>query len=103
MIPVIASVSFEFLQLAGRSNTRIMYILSRPGMWLQHLTTREPDDDQIEVAIAAVEAVFDWRAFLGMEPEEPDKNEPEEPGESGPEAEVPAAGAEPDDDSILEL
>ena len=109
MIPVIASVSFEFLQLAGRSNTRIMYILSRPGMWLQHLTTREPDDDQIEVAIAAVEAVFDWRAFLGMEPEEPGESGQElgkskpEAGKSGQEAEVPAADAGTDDDSILEL
>ena len=41
-----------------------MSIISAPGMLLQRLTTREPDDDMIEVAIAAVEAVFDWKKFL---------------------------------------
>ena len=37
--------------------------ISKPGLWLQNLTTREPDDDMIEVGIASVEAVFDWRKF----------------------------------------
>ena len=39
-------------------------IVSAPGMWLQRLTTKEPEDDMIEVAIAAVEAVFDWKTYL---------------------------------------
>lgn len=64
LIPVIAGVSYELLQLAGRSNSRFMNILSRPGMWMQGLTTREPDDSMIEVAIAATEAVFDWKEYL---------------------------------------
>lgn len=64
LIPVIAGVSYELLQLAGRSNSKFMNILSRPGMWMQGLTTREPDDSMIEVAIAATEAVFDWKEYL---------------------------------------
>lgn len=64
LIPVIAGVSYEFLRLAGRSDSRLVNLLSRPGMWMQGLTTTEPDDAMIEVGIASVEAVFDWRAFL---------------------------------------
>lgn len=64
LIPVIAGVSYEFLRLAGRSNSKVVDILSRPGMWMQNLTTKEPDDSMIEVAISAVEAVFDWKAYL---------------------------------------
>lgn len=65
LIPVIAGVSYEFIRLAGRSDNLILRILSLPGKGMQKLTTKEPDDDMIEVAIAAVEAVFDWRAFQG--------------------------------------
>lgn len=64
LIPVIAGVSYEFLRLAGRSNSCVVNALSRPGMWMQALTTTEPDDSMIEVAIAAVEEVFDWKAYL---------------------------------------
>ena len=64
LIPVIAGVSYEFLQLAGRSDSKLVDILSRPGMWMQGLTTKEPDDSMIEVAIAAVEQVFDWKKYL---------------------------------------
>ncbi len=64
LIPVIAGVSYEFIRLAGRSDSSIVNLLSRPGMALQRLTTAEPDDDMIEVAMASVEAVFDWKAFL---------------------------------------
>ena len=53
LVPVIAGVSYEILQLAGRSNSRFMDLVSRPGMWMQGLTTKEPDDSMIEVAIAA--------------------------------------------------
>lgn len=73
LIPVIAGVSYEFLRLAGRSNSKLVDILSRPGMWMQGLTTTEPNDDMIEVGIASVEAVFDWRQFLS-------KNFPERQG-----------------------
>ena len=64
LVPVIAGVSYEILQLAGRSNSRFMDLVSRPGMWMQGLTTKEPDDSMIEVAIAATEAGFDWKAYL---------------------------------------
>lgn len=64
LVPLIAGVSYEILQLAGRSNSRFMALVSRPGMWMQGLTTKEPDDSMIEVAIAATEAVFDWKAYL---------------------------------------
>ena len=64
LVPVIAGVSYEFIRLAGKSESRIVDILSRPGMWLQMLTTSEPTDDMIKVAIKAVEKVFDWKAYL---------------------------------------
>ena len=64
LIPVIAGVSYEFLRLAGRSDSALVNFLSKPGMWMQNLTTKEPDDSMIEVAIAAVNAVFDWKAYL---------------------------------------
>ena len=64
LIPVIAGVSYEFLRLAGRSDSKFVNLLSRPGMWMHGLTTKEPDDSMIEVGIASVEAVFDWKAFL---------------------------------------
>lgn len=69
LIPVIAGISYEIIRLAGRSNNVFVRILSAPGMWLQKLTTKEPDEDMIEVAIKAVEAVFDWKAFLGVNDE----------------------------------
>ena len=64
LVPVIAGISYEIIRLAGRSDNIIVRILSAPGMLMQRLTTKEPDDDMIEVAIASVEAVFDWKAYL---------------------------------------
>lgn len=64
LVPVIAGVSYEFIRWAGRNDNGFTVALSRPGMWLQKLTTREPDEDMVEVAIKAVEEVFDWEAFL---------------------------------------
>lgn len=64
LVPVIAGVAYEFIRLAGRSENRLVNLLSKPGMALQKLTTKEPDDSMIEVGIASVEAVFDWRAYL---------------------------------------
>lgn len=63
LIPVIAGVSYEFLRLAGRSDSKLVNLLSKPGMWMQNMTTKEPDDSMIEVAIEAVNAVFDWKAY----------------------------------------
>lgn len=64
LIPVIAGISYEFIRLAGRTDNIFVKIISAPGMMLQRLTTKEPDDDMIEVAIASVEAVFDWKEYL---------------------------------------
>lgn len=93
LIPVIAGISYEIIMLAGKSNNILISIISLPGMLLQGLTTREPDESMVEVAIAAVESVFDWRAYLydvfgyeiddswlvdGEEPEEDDEEAEEE-------------------------
>ena len=64
LVPVIAGISYEIIRLAGRSDNVLVRIISAPGMWMQKLTTKEPDEDMIEVAIASVEAVFDWKAYL---------------------------------------
>ncbi|MCR5375075.1 MAG: DUF1385 domain-containing protein [Lachnospiraceae bacterium] len=64
LIPVIAGVSYEFLRFAGSVDNKFVDIMAKPGIWLQHLTTNEPDDDMIEVGIKSVEAVFDWRTFI---------------------------------------
>ncbi len=64
LLPVIAGVAFEFIRLAGRYDNAFVNLMSKPGMALQRLTTREPDDAQIEVGIASVEAIFDWRSYL---------------------------------------
>jgi uncharacterized protein YqhQ len=63
-MPVIAGVSYELIRFAGRSDSKVINLLSKPGMALQKLTTKEPTPDMVEVAIAAVEAVFDWKAYL---------------------------------------
>ncbi len=74
LMPVIAGVSYEFLRLAGRSDNPVINLLSKPGLMMQKLTTYEPDDSMIEVAIRAVEAVFDWRAYeKDTFPEGPDE------------------------------
>ena len=67
LIPVISGVSFEVLQWAGRSDSKFANTISRPGLWFQGLTTKEPTEDIAEVAIASVEAVFDWREYLTEE------------------------------------
>lgn len=64
IIPLVAGISYEFIRLAGRSDNPIVNMLSRPGLWLQKLTTREPDEEMIEVGIASVEAVFDWKSYV---------------------------------------
>ena len=67
LVPVIAGVSYEILQWAGRSDSVIMNLISAPGLGLQKLTTREPDAEMLEVAIASIEAIYDWRAFQAGE------------------------------------
>jgi uncharacterized protein YqhQ len=64
LVPFIAGVSYEFIRLAGRSENKLVQVLSQPGLWMQGLTTKEPDDSMIEVAIQSVSAVFDWKDFV---------------------------------------
>lgn len=64
IIPVVAGVSYEVIRLAGSSENPVVNLLSKPGLWMQRLTTKEPDDAMIEVGIASVEAVFDWKSYL---------------------------------------
>ena len=64
LVPVIAGISYEIIRLAGRSDNIIIRLISAPGLWMQRLTTKEPDEEMVEVAIASVEAVFDWKAYL---------------------------------------
>lgn len=64
LVPVIAGISYEILRAAGKYENAFLNIISKPGMWMQKFTTKEPDDSMIEVGIKAVEAVFDWRQFL---------------------------------------
>ena len=64
LIPVIAGISFELLRLAGTKENVFTNVISKPGLLLQRLTTKEPDDSMIEVGIASVEAVFDWKSYL---------------------------------------
>lgn len=64
LVPVVSGISYEFIRLAGNSDNKFVELLSKPGMMLQRLTTKEPDDTMIEVGIASVEAVFDWKKYL---------------------------------------
>lgn len=64
LMPVVAGISYEIIRLAGRSDSLPVRILSAPGMAIQRMTTKEPDKEMVEVAIAAVEAVFDWKTYL---------------------------------------
>lgn len=79
LIPVIASISYELIRLAGRSANPIVKLLNLPGLGMQKLSTREPEDGMIEVAIKAVEAVFDWKAYqeATFEPQEPEVDDGE--------------------------
>ena len=61
MVPVVAGISFEIIQWAGRSDSKLADFFSKPGLAMQKLTTKEPTADM------AVEAVFDWKAYLKEE------------------------------------
>lgn len=94
LIPVIAGVSYEFIRLAGRTDNAIVNILSKPGMWLQALTTKEPDDSMIEVAMASVEAVFDWKKFIEKENRKKDRKNSKKQAEEAVQEEKQAAEEE---------
>lgn len=64
LVPLIAGISYEFIKFAGNSESWVANLLSKPGLLIQRVTTKEPTEDMVEVAIASVEAVIDWRAYL---------------------------------------
>lgn len=64
LIPVVAGISYEILRLAGKHDNIFVSIISAPGIWIQHITTKEPDKHMIQVAINSIEAVFDWKSYL---------------------------------------
>lgn len=93
LIPVIASVSYEIIRLAGKYDNNFTRIISLPGMLLQKLTTREPDRKMVEVAIIAVEAVFDWKKYIEEtfnQPQEVEESEGESDEDIEPEVETDA-------------
>lgn len=67
LVPVIAGVSYELIKLAGNKDSFLINMISKPGLWMQKLTTKEPDESMVEVAISAVEAVFDWKEYIGKD------------------------------------
>ena len=64
LVPIIAGISYEIIQIMGKKEGKFFDVISKPGFWMQSLTTKNPDDEMLEVAIASVDAVFDWRTFL---------------------------------------
>lgn len=66
LIPVVVAVGYELIKLAGRKDNAFTRFISKPGLWVQRLTTKEPDDDMIECAIASLKAVI---------PENPDSDQ----------------------------
>ena len=63
LVPVIAGISYEIIQWAGRHDSGLVCLVSKPGFWMQKFTTKEPDREMLEVAIASIEAIYDWREF----------------------------------------
>lgn len=58
LLPLVSGVTYEYIKFAGRHDNRFVRILNKPGVWMQHLTTKEPDDSQIEVAICSLTEVI---------------------------------------------
>lgn len=95
LMPVVAGISYEIIRLAGRSNNFLVRIISAPGMAIQRMTTKEPDRSMVEVAIASVEAVFDWREYLKNNFGYRDEELREEDTEEAPEPEAGQEDEEP--------
>lgn len=89
LVPVIAAVAYEFLRIAGSSSNPVVRFLSIPGLWFQSLTTKEPDDGMIEVAIKSVEAVFDREKWISQTEEKPSSKKPVEEKEEKAKGEIP--------------
>jgi uncharacterized protein YqhQ len=69
LLPVVAGISYEIIRLAGRSQNSLIQTAIRPGLWLQYLTTRPPDDEMVEVAIESLKAVLPEKEILEGTPD----------------------------------
>ena len=58
MIPLVAGISYELIKISSRNNNLFFRVLRKPGLWLQNITTRQPDDEMVKVAISALEKAF---------------------------------------------
>lgn len=58
LLPIVVGIAYELIRIAGRHDNIVTRVISAPGLWMQRLTTREPDDKQIEIAIAAITPVL---------------------------------------------
>ena len=94
LIPVVAGISYEFIKFAGRTDNAVMNILSKPGMWIQRLTTKEPDEEMIQVAIISVEAVLYGKPYVNA------VNEAQGLGKAAKKAEKEAKVAENNNESV---
>lgn len=107
LIPVIAGIAYEIIRLAGRSDNWLVRMISAPGLWLQGLTTKEPDEDMVEVAIKAVEAVFDWKAYLrenfGYKSEEEEETAKQEESPVEPAVKEIKEGESPVEPAVTEI
>lgn len=105
LVPVIAGVSYEFIRLAGRNDSKLFQILSAPGLWVQRLTTKEPDEEMLEVAIASVEGVLDWKTYQQELKTEKDRVQTEKDAAKGYDKQVKAGQDNKDgqDDDYDEL
>lgn len=110
LIPVIAGVSYEFIRMAGRSDNVFFDILSKPGMWVQQLTTKEPDEDMIQVAIVSVEAVLYGKDYvkavneaqgIGVPVKEDAKEDVAEPVSNGKDTKADVSDDEDDEDDVV--
>lgn len=70
LLPVVAGISYEIIRYAGRSKSKLAHYVSLPGLYLQYLTTREPDDSMIEVAVKSLEAAIELEAVEAVNAEE---------------------------------
>ena len=108
-LPLIVGLGFEFIMYAGKHDNLFTKILSAPGLWMQRMTTKEPDDDQIEIAIAAVKYTLrdeypDFETYavpgenyriVGAAPKIEESESATEPDGDAADTEAPAAPAEP--------
>ena len=68
LLPLIAGLSFELIRYTAKRKSGAFMMLARPGLWLQRITTKQPDDSQVEVAILALRGALDFERRTGGQP-----------------------------------